>query len=64
MKKTANIDIRFTADAKLRLHQRSSKSNLTDSDSDAQVLCIECHGFMPEIEVRVMQKAPSKYSIV
>ena len=35
MKKTANVDIRFTTDAKLRLLQGSSKSNLTHRDRQA-----------------------------
>ena len=54
MKKTANIDIRFTADAELRLLQQSSKSNVTERDE--QALRIECHAVMHEIVIRIMMK--------
>jgi len=57
MKKTANIEIRFTADAEFKLLQRSSKSKVTDRAAQTAYR-------VSSIVNDTMLKAPTKYSIV
>ena len=63
MRKSSDIDIGFTADAHLKLMQRSTKSKVSDS-LDAMGLHHECRAFSREIVTRVLMKAPTKFSIV
>ena len=55
LKKSANIDIGFTADAEFRQLQRSTRPKV--SERDGLALRCECRAFMSEIVVRTIESA-------